>query len=50
MRSFRCARATDHGPRILEARSLQDAMEWAPRYAAAVGTAELDLRALAEKS
>jgi len=25
-------------------------MEWAPRYAAAVGTAELDLRALAEKS
>jgi len=35
---------------ILEARSLQDAMEWAPRYAAAVGTAELDLRPLAEKS
>jgi hypothetical protein len=35
---------------ILEARSLQDAMEWAPRYGAAVGCPELDLRPLAEKS
>ena len=35
---------------ILEARSLQDAMEWAPRYGAAVGCSELDLRPLAEKS
>ena len=35
---------------ILEARSLQDAMEWAPRYGAAMGCSELDLRPLAEKS
>ena len=35
---------------ILEAQSLQDAMEWAPRYGAAVGCSELDLRPLAEKS
>ncbi len=35
---------------ILQARSLQDAMEWAPRYAAAVGCSELDVRPLAEES
>jgi len=35
---------------ILEARSLRDAMEWAPRYGAAVGCSELDVRPLAEKS
>src|SRR5882762_6970189 len=35
---------------ILEARSLQDAMEWAPRYGAAVACSELDLRPLSEKS
>jgi hypothetical protein len=35
---------------ILEAGSLQDAVEWAPRYGAAVGCSELDVRPLAEKS
>jgi hypothetical protein len=35
---------------ILEARSLQDAMEWAPRYGTAVGCSELDVRPLVEKS
>jgi len=35
---------------ILQAQSLQDAMEWAPRYAAAVGCSELDVRPLAEES
>jgi hypothetical protein len=33
---------------IVEARSLEEAMEWAPPYAAAVGSPELDVRPLAD--
>ncbi len=35
---------------IVEAPALRRAMEWAPRYGAAVGCPELDLRPLARQS
>jgi hypothetical protein len=35
---------------LVKAASLQEAMSWGPRYAAAVGCHELDLRQLAERS